>query len=409
MSRHRVALLIESSRAYGRGLLRGIAQYSRIRGDWSLYHQERNLASQAPRWLEQWSGDGIIARVETGELAELIRHKNLPTIDLRGRHHLPAMPLIETDDYQVVRLAMEHLLARSFENIAYCGFEGVNYSERRHQAFVRLVEQHAVTSFVYEGPPVGEAADTSDIESRGMLYEQRVGEWIASLPKPVGLVACNDIRAQQVLNACREVGVAVPEEVAVIGVDNDELICELCEPSLSSVEPDTQRIGFEAAAKLHQMMAGEAASFEMREIEPCRVVDRVSTDVQALADPEVAAAVQYIRERADQGINVQHLVQRASISRSLLERRFVNQLGRTPKAEIIRVRLERVKQLLRETDLSLERIAELTGFKYHEYMATLFRQKVGQTPGAYRAAALDQKAQHLASASRGNDTTAVQI
>jgi LacI family transcriptional regulator len=259
-----------------------------------------------------------------------------------------------------------------------------------------LLSEHRLTPHVYEGPRVGPVASTSDRESRGMLYEQQVAEWLDSLPKPVGLVACNDIRAQQVLNACRDFDLAVPEQVAVVGVDNDETLCELSEPALTSIEPDTEKIGFEAGAALDRMMRGQAADFERANIAPRRVVARASTDATAVHDPEVAAAAHFIRENADQAIDVRHLVKRASISRSLLERRFVQSLGRTPKAEIIRVRLERVKQLLRETDLSLERIAELAGFRHHEYMSTLFKQKVGQTPGQYRSSVKDRSSKEPA-------------
>jgi LacI family transcriptional regulator len=376
-------------------LLRGIAHYSRTRGGWSIFHQERELASQAPQWIEQWQGDGLIARIETEQMREVLQRKALPIVDLRGRYDIPDVPLIETDDQAVIEMAVDHLVKKNFRSLAYCGFEGANYSERRQAAFDREVRSRGLTPFIYQGPRIGVAASTSDIENRGMLYEERVAEWLKSLPKPVGLIACNDIRAQQVLNACRDYGVAVPEQAAVLGVDNDELICELCEPSLSSVQPDTERIGYEAARLLDQRMAGEEAPTQQQEIPPRGVVDRVSTDTQALDDDEVAAAVQYIREHIDEPINVRHLVRRASISRSLLERRFVQTLGRTPKAEIIRVRLERVKQLLRETNLSLERIAELGGFKHHEYMSTLFKQKVGQTPGQYRASMADQEHKQL--------------
>jgi LacI family transcriptional regulator len=400
--RRHVALIIESSRGYGRGLLWGIARYVRDYSPWSLFCQDRGLGEDIPAWLRHWKGDGIIVRVESSAMERVILRKRVPAVNLRSLPRLH-LPLIETDDDAVAQLAAEHLMERSFHVFGYCGFAGVDYSRRRQVSFEAAVAAAGYPCHVY--PPVRRtirrripgipAVDTSasrgqgrirQHEQHGLLYEEALIQWVTSLPKPIGIMACNDIRGQQLLNACREAKVSVPEEVAVIGVDNDRLLCELSDPPLSSVEPDTRRIGYEAAALLDRMMQGERPPSETLFVPPRGVVTRQSTDVLAIDDREVALAVRYIREHACEGINVGDVLRKVPMTRVTLKRRFEKLLGRSPKAEIVRVQLSRVKRLLAETDMSQSRIAELAGFNHPEYLSALFKSKTGQTPGQYRAA-----------------------
>lgn len=388
-NRPHVALIIESSRAYGRGLLAGIARYARTHGPWSLYLQERGLDSPVPDWLPDWQGDGIIARVESMELERAILEKGIPAIDLRGKFDL-RMPLIETNDRTVARLAAEHLLERGFRQVAYCGFAGLNYSLRRLRYFPAIAHEAGVPCHVFpvdhgDEPVSGDRQQARELH--GILYEDELVRWIESLPKPIGIMACNDIRGQQVLNACRSIGVAVPDEVAVIGVDNDEVLCELSDPPLSSVEPATMRIGFEAASLLDRLMqrggdSPPAKSF----IDPRGVVVRQSTEVTAIEDRDIAAAVRYIRDHACQGVNVEDVLQHVPLSRSTFDRKFRKAIGRTAKREILRVQIRRARQLLSETEFSLDIIARMTGFKHTEYFCNAFKRETGQTPGSVRNA-----------------------
>ena len=211
-----------------------------------------------------------------------------------------------------------------------------------------------------------------------------VAQWVKRLPKPLGVMAGNDIRGIQMLDACRRAGVAVPEEVAVVGVDNEELVCLLAYPPLSSVIPDAFRIGYEAAALLNQMMKGQRATEMLRSIPPLSVATRQSSDVTAIANPSVANAMRFIREHACAGISVDDVIEHLSVSRSALQRLFRNELGRTILDEITMTRTQRVKRLLIETDLSLADIADRAGFSYVEYLSTSFRRQTGQSPSAYR-------------------------
>lgn len=383
--RPRVALLVESSRAYGRGLLHGIAEYIRLHGPWSIYLAERGLGDDPPPWLHGWEGDGIIARVENHRIARAIQDLGLPTVDLRGLLSGLEMPLIATDDEAVARLAVNHFLERGFRNFAYCGFVGADYSDNRSRAFVRIVEEEGFGCHVFQPNRKPRPSGTRALELSGLHAEAEVAHWVEELPRPISLMACNDIRGQQVLNACRDAGIAVPEEVAVLGVDNDDVLCDLSYPTMSSIVPDTQRIGYESATVLDRMMGGSPPREWATYIAPKGVVTRRSTDVLAIEDRQLARAVRFIREHACEGITVEDVLAEIPLSRSVFERRFAKQFGRTPKSEILRTRLDRVKQLLAGTDVPLKQIAIRAGFAHPEYMNVIFKERTGQTPGQYRA------------------------
>jgi LacI family transcriptional regulator len=220
--------------------------------------------------------------------------------------------------------------------------------------------------------------------------QSQIAAWIATLPRPLALMGCNDLRGQHVLDACRRIDLAVPEEVAVIGVDDEQLLCELADPPLSTVVPASEQIGYQAAELLDRLMSGRRPRSPRsprsgeRTVQPSGVVTRHSTDVLAIADPDVAAAVRYIREHACGGITVPDVLRRVPLSRSVLEHRFRAYLGRSPQAEIRAVRIKRGKQLLVETDLPLYRIAQLSGFEHAEYFSVVFKRMAAQTPGGYR-------------------------
>jgi len=381
--RKRVALLIESSRAYGRGLLAGIAAYARAHRNWSIYHHERMLGDAVPKWLEDWSGDGIIARVENRQIVSFLQNHSIPAVDLRGLHELPHVPVLETNDAAVMQLAYEHLAERGFQRFAFCGYQGANYSRRRQDILSALLAADGRELATVEGPNP-HTSDTSRIEASGLLHERELAEWLRGLEKPVGIIACNDTRAVQLLNAARECEIEVPDEVAVVGVDNDVLLCDLADPPLSSVEHNTRRIGYEAATLLDKMMRGQEPPTEPVLISPLHVVVRQSSDVTAIRDTEVAAAVRFIREHAHEGINVDHVVATLPISRSELERRFMRGVGRTIKSQINRERIRRIKDLLTHTDYKLSTIADQVGIAHAEYLNVMFKDVVGMTPGAYR-------------------------
>jgi LacI family transcriptional regulator len=370
-ARPAVALLIETSNAYARGILEGIMAYVREHRPWSLYLPEQGRGAAPPDWLARWKGDGLIARVETREIARAVASKRKPAVDVSAARFLEGLPWVETDDAAIAKAAVEHLLGRGFRRLAFSGDARFNWSKNRRAAFESLARAAGVEVHAH---------DAASAQEHDALVA-----WVRRLPKPAGVFAAYDIKGRQLLDACRDASVAVPEEVAVVGVDNDELLCGLATPPLSSVIPNTRRTGYEAARLLDALLRGEKVPAEGVFIPPLGVHARQSTDILAVEDREVATAMRFIREHACDGITVEDVLRAVPLSRRVLERRFRGVAGRTPHEEILRLRLERVKQLLAETELSLERISSLAGFAHPEYMSVAFKREVGVTPGCHRA------------------------
>jgi len=256
---------------------------------------------------------------------------------------------------------------------------GVLGAAERREAFVQAVRASDFQAAVYESRWRGPGTPAWDVD------QERLTRWLGQLPLPVGLASCNDLRGQHVLEACRRAGLAVPEQVAVIGVDNEELLCRLCDPPLSTVIPSARRIGYEAARLLDGLMSRSSPppTAELL-IPPSGVVTRQSTDTLAVDDPDVRAALQFIRESACDGIRIDDVLREVPISRSLLERRFRQAIGRSPHAEIRAVQVRRAAQLLTETDVPLKRIADLSGFAHMEYLSYFFKRATGESPRDYR-------------------------
>lgn len=380
----RVALLIESSRSYGRELLMGIARYLRIHGPWIIEFEEGDPSECLPQWFNRWKWHGIIARVSTPAMAETLRRTGAPVIDMSGSLPETGFPKIRSDEVAVGRLACEHLLERGFKNFAFCGFNGIGWSDMRRDSFLQRVAQVGLDCHIYPNLGHSESYAATDYDQNGESQQRELIAWLQSLPKPCGIMACNDARGREVLTCCREVEIVVPDEVAVIGVDKDEIFCELSNLPLSSVILNTKQIGFEAASLLAKMMAGERPTCLSILVPPIGVMARQSTDVLAIEDTHIATALRHIREQACEHLNVDSILKSVPLSRSVLERRFAQILGTSPKAEILRVRLARVCRLLAESDLTLSQIAEKAGFEHPEYMSRIFKKKIGITPGEYR-------------------------
>jgi LacI family transcriptional regulator len=276
------------------------------------------------------------------------------------------------------RLAAEHLLERGFSHFGWCGVVGVNWAQTRRDSFEQTVGAAGCPCEVYRLP----ARTRSD--SSWEIQQEQLAHWLRRLPKPSGVMACYDPAGQRVLEACRRAEVLVPDEVAVIGVDNDQTVCEVCDPPLSSVAANHFQVGQEAAALLDRLMRSEPSLENPLYVAPAGVVTRQSSDVLAIGDPDVVAALHFIRERACGGIQVQEVTEHVSVSRSTLKERFRCLLGRSIHDEIIRVRINRCRELLSQTKMPIRKIAEKTGFRHQEYMGVVFKEIVGKTPGQYR-------------------------
>ncbi|GAB6165128.1 DNA-binding transcriptional regulator [Thermostilla marina] len=379
MKKRRVALIVETSSDYGRRILRGIAKYLASHHHWSVFLEQRDLTSRLPEWLPSWKGDGIISRFTTPQLLKIVDRSGIAFVDVTDRRPAADHPLVWSDHLEIGRIAAEHFLERAFENFAFAGFSDEHWSALRLEAYRRRLEGHDV--HVFQSAWYGPEAPSWD------RLRHDLSDWIAGLPKPVAIFAGNDVRGLHVLDACNNIGASVPEEVAVLGVDNEHLLCDLCDPPMSSIIPNAELIGHEAAAMLDRLMDGDSPESIHRFIPPLGIETRQSTDIYAIPDPDIAAAARFIRENACSGITVADVLKHVPLSRSVLERRFRKYLKRSPQKEIRQVQIKRIRQLLTETDLSLEQIAEIAGFTHPEYMHVVFKRETGQTPGEYRSAA----------------------
>jgi LacI family transcriptional regulator len=363
-----VALLIETSNAYARGLLRGIMAYVRERHEpWAFRLTEHGRGEVGRRELAGWKGHGVIARIENDLIAATLRRLKRPVVDVSAARLLPELPWVETDDAAIARTAADHLLERGLRHFGYCGDDRFNWSRWRQLAFHDYLTAAGLPCS--DGPARGTAG---------------LSDWVRALPKPVGVFAGYDVRGREILDACRQAGADVPDQVAVIGVDDDELLCELSDPPLSSVIPDTRRTGWVAAELLGDWMAGRRPRATAHRIPPLGVTTRRSTDMLAVEDPDLAAALRFIRENACKRITVHDVVGQVPLSRRVLESRFKQLLGRTPHDEITRAQLEQAKVLLMQRNLTLAAVAHRAGFRNGEYLCTVFKREFGLTPGQYR-------------------------
>jgi LacI family transcriptional regulator len=359
-------------------LLQGVVAYVREHGWWSLQFVEQSRGAGPPPWLAQWEGDGILARIENRQVARAVLATGRPAVDLSAGRLAPSLPWVETDDAAFAHLAADHLMGHGLRQFGYCGDARFAWSGHRARVFEEIVQRAGCPCAKFIFP-----------KSPGNLLRQRaeLKQWLCDLPKPAGVFACYDIMGQQVLDACREAGIAVPDEISVIAVDDDELLCELSHPPLSSIIPNARQTGYEAAALLDRLMRGGRMGPLGHLIPPVGVRQRQSTDILATSDLQIARAVRFIQDHACDPINVADVVNAGALSRRVLEKRFLKELNRTPHAEILRVRLDRVRRLLTTTALSLEEIAARAGFEHPEYLSTVFKRETGVSPGRFRKTA----------------------
>lgn len=380
----RVALLVETSLGYGRRFLRGVVRYARLHGPWSFYINPADLRQWLPR-MEEWGGTGIIARLATPQVERAVLATGLPTIalDLTARQLAAGRPTsviheVRPDSLAAGRLAAEHLIDRGLRSFAFVGVPGgLPWSLDRGRGFAERTRAAGLPCV--EFPLPRRAVDRQWGREQAIL-----ARWIASLPRPLGVLASDDDRARQVCEACRGGGLSVPDDVAVAGVDNDDLLCELADPPLTSVALDSEQGGWEAAALLDRLMRGETVPTQRILVPPLGVVVRRSTELQASHDPVIRRAMRFIADRAALPITVADVVRAAGCGRRTLELRFRAATGRSIVTEIQRARVERARRLLLESDLSVERIAAASGFSGSGYLIRIFKRETGLAPGAFR-------------------------
>jgi len=375
----KVILLIESSRASGRALLRGIADFSRHHGPWSFSWEPAGLEKIQPL-LETGDADGIILR--DVEEAEAIMAYELPTVVVGHRKtEIPGMVNVVTDSEAIGRMGAEHLLGCGFKHFAFCGYEktsleNTTWSEIRRESFCQRIREAG-----FGNPPHYTLSATGKDWSKEWRL---LAHWLSALPKPLGVMACNDDCGQRMMEVCKLTKLTVPDWVGLIGADNDEVVCGLTDPPMSSIAINFERAGYEAASALDGLMRRSHVVPPRITALASHVAARRSTDFVAAEDPHLAKALRLIRDRARSGVTVNDVAQTSGLSRRTLEKRFRKMLGRSVLNEIRRVRTDQIAQLLVETDLPVAQIADLLGFADTQHIARYFRAGKRVSPLAYR-------------------------
>lgn len=369
--RARVLLLLESSSAFGRGVLRGVARFAKTEGSWQFLGLPRH-AVPTPR-VGNNVIDGVITQGFNAE-AQRWRDVGVPIVNVSNSLTKPDVPCVLSDDVGIGTLVAEDMLARAFKSFAFVGVTSWGFSVDRCKGLRNRLRQAGAE------PAMWHYRDDADwTEQQGAL-----SEWLDALPTPTAVLACNDVVAWRTLDAIRRTNRRVPEELAVIGVDDDETLCDLADPPISSVRVASETIGYLAATTLSRLLSGRKPQRETQRVPPLGITTRRSSDVLSIDDPAVAQAMNFIAHHAAESLRVTDVLDAVPVSRRLLERRFLAAMGRTMLEEIHRQRLIRAKNLLAETNLDLDHVARACGFTNAKQMGALFRQQLNTTPKAYR-------------------------
>ena len=375
----RIALLLGQDLDFCRNLIRGIRAYALKKRDWTFRSAPCDM--QIVPLLRDWKPDGIIANLFDKSVADAVIELGIPIVDTAFTLKGLSLPVVDVDHSAVGRIAAEYFLQRKYQNFGFLGSGTALYSNMREAGYTEVLSGlgHDVSKCYVEY--LSQASKTTNWNGE----EKHTQKWLKSLPKPAAIFACNDVPARELADTCRQMGLRVPEEVAILGVDNDGLICLLAHPPLSSVAIPAKQIGYEVAALLDQIMHGEPVPKEPRFLPPIRVVTRQSTDTLAIDNPIVLTAVKYIRSHSSENIGVNTVATAIGVSRRELERAFRLLLNCSVLEEIRRVRVEHTKELLSATSLPMPAIAKQVGFSGAQRMAVVFGQVAGMSPTAYRS------------------------
>lgn len=371
----RIFVCVMNSGAYGREAAMGVFDYVRDHGAWEI---QFDGASNHPaslvrtrRILKEWKAEGILGQILYAGLPRVIARLKIPAVNISNSVYT-ACPTVRVDNDAVGRAAAQYFLGLGLRNFAFFGYSGAHYVASRRSAFAAEIERAGFACH-----PLIVAEDTP-------CEHRSVARWLQGLPRPVGLFSCNVYTGRDLLNACRTLGLRVPDDVAILSGDNDEIECNLCTPPLSSVVVPYRKIGYEAARMLDALLDDPGRRVQNVLIPPTGIAARNSTDMIGVADPDLAATLRYIHAHACDGINVSDVVKHACESRRSLERRFIKELGRSPRDEIVRARLTRARKLLSESTLKISDIARSCGYGKYVRFNRAFKQLTGLTPSQFR-------------------------
>lgn len=375
-----ILLLLDTSKTSVHRFLAGIAKYSRLHGPWAFNHQPPfymigGRKRNPDQFLSEINPDGIIMHDTESNIAKHANQLSIPIVLVRNINKpIPDVPDVVGETTRTGIMAAEHLIARGFKYFAFCGYSGGHYwTTDRQKSFSQYLESNGKNVHIYLPPKARHKSD-----------EKKLIQWLISLPKPIGIMACNDDRSQEIAEACKIAELNVPEEVAIIGVDNDTLICELSTPPLSSIAVNSEKAGYDASELLDKMMSGQKLDSNTITVQPTHIVTRQSTDVLAITDKAVAKAINYIHKHSNEMIQVDDVVGATLLSKRVLQQRFKQTIGRSIKDEIRITRVEQIIRMLLETNMSVSEIAQAMEFPDVHHIARYFRKEKGMSPLQYK-------------------------
>ncbi len=379
----RIALQIEVNRAHGRSLLEGISEYAIDHRNWrlSLLNANEILRKET---LEEY--DAFIVRIMDKHTANMFAAVGKPIVDVYGRTDESPFTTIHLDDEAIGEMAAEFFAGRYFTNCAYCGFGGIRFSKARGEAFARHCARRGLKCFDYAEVQHGDAIKDTFFRNERIDNDPNpaaLREWVESLPKPIGIFCSNDLRAVQLLMALEKSKVVVGRDVAVLGVDNDMVLCMTANPTLSSIDTGVNVLGRHAARLLDEELAGAPAGRHILHC-PLRVIERQSTNIWPFKTPWLGSALSFIQDKLSEGVTATDVVKYVGYSHPVVNRAFKNETGFSIKQEIARARIERAMRLLKSTDKTTVEIATLCGFATVQYFTSSFTTKLGLSPSAWR-------------------------
>ena len=380
-----IALMVNASTDFGRAICRGVVHFVREHGDWLLFPVEPGVDEVSiQNWLRVNRIAGVISGGSSREVFLHMQETGLPLVSLSYRDINPGTTAVNADPEAISRMAAEFFLRAGFWNFAFCGYPESAYSAMREAAFQDILGAHGRTLHVLPHAPHAPVAHHGYDPISNMASDRLLGAWLRSLPKPVALLACNDSRGQQLLRIAQECEIDVPGEMAVLGVDNDEILCTVCHPALSSIEPNGEAIGRAAALALDGLLRKTIRPGVQLKIPPLRIVERQSTGIPPMENQLMIRAMRIIRDAVRDNLTVKALCAELGSSRTRLDMLFKEHLGRTPSDEITRVRVKHVTELLHGTPLSIKEIANLSGFTSAACLSHFIRRETGGTPRSLR-------------------------
>lgn len=367
----RVLGLVAMDSQLSRDLWRGLLAYAATRPNWRVYF----LHYLTPLESLDWEPSGVLATMDPPAVRAWFERRRLPCVNVFGLTGVPG-PVVDVDNAAVGALAARYFLDRGFRQFGYVGSGEVRWSLEREASFRSAVEAAGGACRVYR--------HRWGTQGKGdVALDREMRAWLAALPRPAAVLGAEDVTAWRVLEHVHELGLRSPEDLAVLGVDDDEMWCASGHPPLSSIEIPARQMGWRAAELLEAEMRG-SRSHACERFAPAGVHTRQSSDVLAVDDPALASALAFLRANAARDLSIDELARTAAVARRSLERRFRERLGRTPLEELTRVRMERAQELLRGSDRPLAEIARLCGFARPERLSVVFRRELGQTPSSYR-------------------------